>query len=268
MDVGPLGALSRETSADPALEEFLTSGGGRFDLSPQFSALEAINRRRLDEQLARQAEQFGVLGARFGSDIAKGRGELESRFLEQESAQRAEIAGQSFREQQARRLEALGLASGRDISREQIGLAGRGQELQRTGLEQAGFQAQQGRRLGAGQALSARDIALMQQQLGGRGQELQQQALIQDVFGQEQARRLQGLGLGEEARRTDIAGREQRGREITEGFRLGEAERQIGDTAVQRQLAEFARTQGALLPMLLQFFSQGVGPEEIVLPPE
>ena len=223
--VDPLSALTRETSAEPTLEEFLTTGGGRFDLSPQFSALEAINKRRLEEQLAVQKEQFGVLGARFGTDIAKGRGELEARALESGAGQRAEIAGQSFREQQQRRLESLGLASGRDIAREQIGLA-------------------------------------------GRGQDLQMQDLIQRVFGAGQERRLGALRLGEEGRRTDIAGREQRGREIEGGFRLGEAERQIGDTAVQRQIAEFARTQGALFPLLMQFLSQGVGPEEIVLPPE
>ena len=172
----------RNEVSQQALQDFIESGGGRFDLSPQFSALETINKRRLDEQRAALNEQFGVLGARFGTDIARGQGELSSRFLESESAQRAAIAGQSFREQQARRL--------------------------------------------------------------------------------------QGLGLGEEARRTDITARGQRGDEITEGFRLGEAERQIGDTAIQRQIAEFARTQGALLPLLLQFFGQGVGQEEIILPPE
>jgi len=223
--VDPLGQLTRETSADPTLNEFLKTGGGRFDLSPQFSALEAINKRRLDEQIARQREQFGVLGGRFGTDIARGRGELESRFLEAESGQRAEIAGQSFREQQQRRLASLGLASGRDIAREGLGVQARGQEL---------------------------DL----------------QTLLQNVFAGQQTRRLQGLGLGEQQRQTDIAARGQRGREITEGFRLGEAERQIGDTAIQRQLAEFGRTQGALLPMLLQFFSQGVGEETLVLDEE
>lgn len=145
------------------LNEMLTTGG-RFDLSPEYKAIEDINRRRLEEERANLAEQYGTLGGRFGSDIGRSQAELTSRFLEQEALQKAQLGRESFEAAQMRRMGALPM----------------------------------------GGQLSAQQLANLSQ-----------------IYG------------------------------------LGEQERQVGNEAINRAMAEFARTQGALLPLLLQFALAG-----------
>lgn len=150
-------------------------GGQQFDNTPQFQALEAINKRRLGEESAQLNELFGSQGARFGSDIARGQGELSSRALENESLQRAQIAQQSFQQAQQNRLGALPLPG-------QLG----------------------------------------QQQLN----------------------------------------------QATSAFNIGQANQSSQERDIQRQMAEFARTQGALFPLLLQFAGLGAGPDQAIIDPE
>lgn len=177
---GALNASSEFLQANPfvdtqniqqSLNELVTTGG-RFDNSEEFAALEAVNKRRLEEESAALNEQFGTLGARFGSDIALGQGDLRARALQNEALQRSTIARQSFEAAQQRRLGALPI----------------GAQLQTAQL---------------------RDI-------GG-------------IFG------------------------------------LGEQERQIGERGIDRAMAEFARTQGALLPLIMQFLSAGAGEDVTVI---
>jgi len=170
-------AVGELLNADPSRQQQLSEDtlnemlrtGGSFDLSPEFEALETRNRRRLDEESAKLNELFGGLGARFGTDIAKGQGELSSRFLEAEALQRAQLTRDAFEASQGRRQSAVG-------------------------------QAQQGQ----------------QQQFG--------QQLAGNQF-------LNQLGL---------------------------TQQQFGDAGIQRMLAEFGRTQGALLPLMLQLLGLGV----------
>lgn len=149
-------------------------GGKQFDSTPQFDALEAISKRRLEEESAQLNELFGSQGARFGSDIARGQAGLSARFLESESFQRANIAQSSFQNAQDRRLGALPLPG-------QLG----------------------------------------QQQLN----------------------------------------------QATSAFNIGQANQASQERDLQREMAEFARTQGALFPQLLGFATAGTEGDTTIINP-
>ncbi len=105
------------------------------------------------------------------------------------------------------------------------------------------------------------DIARGQAELSSRFLEqeaLQRAQLSRQAFEAAQGRRLQALPLGGQLTAQELSN-------IAGGFGLGEAERQIGETGIQRAMAEFARTQGAMLPLLLQLALTGVE-GDIVIP--
>lgn len=152
------------------LNEMLTTGG-RFDLSPEYQAIEDMNRRRMEEERAGMNEMFGGMGARFGGDIARGQAELSSRFLQQEALQKAQIARDSYQQAAGRRMAALPM----------------------------------------GGQMGAQDISNMM-----------------NIFG------------------------------------MGEANRQVGETGIDRAMAEWARTQGAYMPMMLQMALAGFEGDTII----
>ena len=107
------------------------------------------------------------------------------------------------------------------------------------------------------------DIAKGQSDLRARAldnEALQRATIGRESFENSQNRRLGALPEARQAATSRLGN-------ITDLFRLGEADRQIGDQGIQRQLAEFARTQGAIFPLLMQFLTAGVGEDTAALKP-
>lgn len=241
-----------------------SSGGPEFSLSPMFRALEDVTNRRLAEQSAGINEQFGAQGLRYGSDIANAQARMRGDVLSQESLMRAQLTRDAFENAQARRLQALGMEQ---ASWENM----RNRQLQATGLAQSGFEAAQGRRLqGAGleqQGLESEQVRRLQ--LAG---------MSQAGFEGARAGRLQAAGLGqsgfEAARNRQLQALQlpsllqgQMLQNILGAYGLGEQERQARERGTQRTMAEFARTQGAFLPLLLQYALTGTEGDTLIVPP-
>lgn len=116
-------------------------------------------------------------------------------------------------------------------------------ERRRIGEEQAGLRqraALQGTRRGVGTQRAEAELAARALEQG----QAQRQALSAQMLGGEQQLMTQAaLGLP--------GAFTQAFNPFTQAFNLGEAARQIGDVGLQRQMAEFARTQGALWGPLL-----------------
>lgn len=111
-----LGISPLQREAGTAARQFVSSGGGRFDLSPLLGQLEDIQRRRVAETTGNLRESFGAMGARFGSPLATAEGrtrrELETEF----GAQTGELLRQEFGAQQQRQLQGIGLLQSLGVS--------------------------------------------------------------------------------------------------------------------------------------------------------
>ena len=162
-----------QSSFQQALTAMLDSGTP-FDNTAQFDALEARNDRRLNDQRAQLAEQFGATGNRFSRDLGVADARLTGDFLAEESLQRANLQQSSFENAAGRRLAAMGIAP--------------------------------------------------------------------NAFAQT-------VGAGSQM------------------ANVGFQERQFEENAINRQMAEFARTQGAMFPLLLQFALAGTEGDNLVLDP-
>lgn len=91
------------------------------------------------------------------------------------------------------------------------------------------------------------------------GQEsLQRAQIAQQSFENATNRRLQALGLAPQQAQAQLG-------LANQAFNMGETQRQGQDAGIQRQMAEFARTQGGLFPLLLQFALAGTEGDTVVL---
>lgn len=82
--------------------------------------------------------------------------------------------------------------------------------------------------------------------------------IAQQSFENATNRRLQALGLAPQVGAQNLSN----ARTV---YDIGESNRQIEDTGIQRMMAEFARTQGGLFPLLLQFALAGTEGDTVVL---
>lgn len=102
-----VGPLQRE--AGTAARQFVSSGGGRFDLSPLLGQLEEIQRRRVSESTGDLRESFGIAGTRFGTPLATGEGRLRRELETEFGAQTGELLRTEFGAQQQRLLQGIEL---------------------------------------------------------------------------------------------------------------------------------------------------------------
>ena len=100
-----VGPLQRE--AGTASRQFVESGGGQFDLSPLFKALEEGQGRRTEKAVGNLREGFGITGQRFGSALATGEAELRTGMGTNLEARMADITRQEFGAQQNRLLQGI-----------------------------------------------------------------------------------------------------------------------------------------------------------------
>ena len=100
--VGP-----RQRQAGTAASQFVSSGGGQFDLSPLFEALEAGQGRRTEKAVGNLREGFGITGNRFGSALQTGEAELRTGMGTNLEALMADITRQEFGAQQNRLLQGI-----------------------------------------------------------------------------------------------------------------------------------------------------------------
>jgi hypothetical protein len=87
---------------------------------------------------------------------------------------------------------------------------------------------------------------------------LQRAQIAQQSFENATNRRLQALGLAPQVTQGNL-------QNAQTAYGIGEGNRQIQDTGIQRQMAEFARTQGGFFPLLLQFALAGTEGDTVVL---
>lgn len=102
-----LGPLQRRAGTE--LEQFISSGGGRFDLSKLASDLEAIHQRRTEEGVADLREGFGIAGTRAGTSQAVGEARFRGQAEQDFAATIGELFRRSFEERQNRLLAAINL---------------------------------------------------------------------------------------------------------------------------------------------------------------
>lgn len=86
----------------------------------------------------------------------------------------------------------------------------------------------------------------------------QRAQIAQQSFENATNRRLQALGLAPQITQGNL-------QNAQTAYGIGEGNRQIQDTGIQRQMAEFARTQGGFFPLLLQFALAGTEGDTVVL---
>ena len=87
---------------------------------------------------------------------------------------------------------------------------------------------------------------------------LQRAQIAQQSYEAAANRRLSALGLAPQISSQNMGNAQT-------AMNIGEQDRQIGDSGIQRQMAEFARTQGGLFPLLLQFALAGTEGDTVVL---
>lgn len=102
-----IGPLSRQ--AGTAIQQFVASGGGRFDTSDLVQNLEEIHRRQLGENVAQLHESFGAMGGRFGRSAADAEAKLRAESTSRFQANIGELFRQEFANQQQRLLQGIGL---------------------------------------------------------------------------------------------------------------------------------------------------------------
>jgi hypothetical protein len=104
-----LGLTPLQREAGTAARQFVSSGGGAFDVSPLLAQLEEIQRRRVGETVADIREGFGIAGSRFGTPVAVGQAQAASQLETQFGAQIGELLRQEFANQQQRMLQGIAL---------------------------------------------------------------------------------------------------------------------------------------------------------------
>jgi hypothetical protein len=104
---GGFGALQQQ--AGTGIQQFVNSGGGSFDRSPQIEALKKLHGFDLNKGMADLSEMFGQAGGRFGSGLAGATGDYVSKSNAEFENNIGSLLGSDFANQQNRLLSGLGL---------------------------------------------------------------------------------------------------------------------------------------------------------------
>lgn len=265
-----------------ALSEMLT-GGMRFDTSPQMDAWSNVNKMRLNESMAQNNEMFGAHGLRFGTDLARANADLSSKYLAEESLQRGQIAQSAWENAANRRMQAIPL--GEQLLSQRLGNLTQGYML---GNDERQYQEQginRGLALGEadrasseaakGRQLNVLDLNRMIQESGiqrgfqmGEGDRAAGDAAkARGMTIQDMNRQSQESGISRQMQQAE-ADRMARERGIDRQLQTQGAGQAADERGIQRMMAEFARTQGALFPLLLQFALAGTEGDNIILEPQ
>jgi len=121
--VGPL-----QRQAGTAAQQFVNSGGGQFDISPLFKALQAQTDRGTTSGLRDLREGFGIAGNRFGTGFGAGQAQFSAQRQADLDALFGNLSLDTFNAEQSRLLESIGLLG--DLGTQNlapfVNLAGRG----------------------------------------------------------------------------------------------------------------------------------------------
>lgn len=218
----------------------LAQGGGQQDYQTLFNAISQGQQGAFNRNLRDIREQYSAGGNRFSSGLANAFSQAGTENAQNIGSLLAQLGLQSAGSQNATRLGAASQLG-------QLGLGARGQTGDILSQLVNANLAGQGQQLNAGQIL---------QQLGlGASSTLGQQGtgaadILSQLFSGQQGRSLSALQSLPGAQQT----LSQLPLQFAQGlFGLGEGARGIQDTALQRQLAEFQRTQGALYPGIANY---------------
>lgn len=107
----------------------LSQNGNPFDTSSMFAALTPVRQRQLNEQIAGLRAGSGSLGQRFGTSTLNAERTLRGNALQDFALQDAQIQQSAFENAQQRRLGAAGQLTNYLAQQAQLGLAGRGQQI-------------------------------------------------------------------------------------------------------------------------------------------
>ncbi len=102
--VGPL-----QQQAGTAIQQFVSGGGGQFDLTKLFSGLEEQFQRETDRGASEIRESFGSLGGRFGTPLAREEGRFRRESATDFFTGLEDILRQEHGGQQERLLQGIGL---------------------------------------------------------------------------------------------------------------------------------------------------------------
>jgi hypothetical protein len=225
----------------------MISTGDPFDTSAQFQALQNVDDLRLRQQQAQNAEAFGAHGLRFGSDLARANAQSSAQLLAQESLQRAQIAQSAWDSAAQRRLQAI------PLSQQLLG-----QQMQNLtsaygmGADERATQEQdinRGLQFGEANRASQENAANRGISLLGLNTQIQQQGISNAMQQAELDRQAQMQSNSQQ-------------------LGVQQSNQAADERTIQRLMAEFGRTQGALFPLLLQFALAGTEGDNVVLEPE
>lgn len=102
--VGPL-----QQQAGTAIQQFVSGGGGQFDLNKLFGGLEEQFQRETDRGASEIREGFGSLGGRFGTPLAREEGRFRRESLTDFMTGIEDMLRQEHGSQQDRLLQGIGL---------------------------------------------------------------------------------------------------------------------------------------------------------------